>query len=160
MKKKKRKKKTKKKTHEKKTWLLRKQRKTTKRTHRHNRPTAQQANFFSLSFSSSFLEHHFLTFFVSFVLFCCTCTREKPIISQWRGRFLLRQTSFSLRFLLHCSTPIPPEPPHHNLITSQSTPPNPNLHTPPPPFLFLPRFVELKCSSRKEGQWMHTRFLL
>lgn len=23
---------------------------------------------------------------------------------------------------------------------------------------FLPRFVELKCSSRKEGQWMHTWF--
>lgn len=29
---------------------------------------------------------------------------------------------------------------------------------PLPLFLFLPRFVELKCSSRKEGQWMHTWF--
>lgn len=27
-----------------------------------------------------------------------------------------------------------------------------------PFLLFLPRFVELKCSSRKEGQWMHTWF--
>ncbi len=45
-------------------------------------------------------------FWISFILIfflCHSCTREKPIISQWRGRFLLRQTSFSLRFLLHCS---------------------------------------------------------
>lgn len=78
-----------------------------------------------------FLEHHFEFLFF---FFGHSCTREKPIISQWRGRFRLRQTLFSLRFLLHCR------------------PPHPTLDPPPFPFFlfcFLPRFVELKCSSRK-----------
>lgn len=81
-------------------------------------------------------------FWVSFDFFFFghSCTREKPIISQWRGRFRLRQTLFSLRFLLHCRPP-----PLMTLL-------------PFPSFFFLPRFVELKCSSRKEGQWMHTWF--
>lgn len=48
-----------------------------------------------------FLEHHF-EFLVLTFFFGHSCTREKPIISQWRGRFRLRQTLFSLRFLLHC----------------------------------------------------------
>lgn len=65
------------------------------------------------------------SFFFDFVfLFCCSCTREKPIISQWRGRFLLCQTSFSLRFLLHCSPcPLLTDFPHtHTHKPSVSSP--------------------------------------
>lgn len=69
-----------------------------------------------LLLSSLFLGHQF-EFLDFYFYFLRSCTREKPIISQWRRRFLLCQTSFSLRFLLHCSLwPLTPTPPPSSFL--------------------------------------------
>lgn len=102
--------------------------------------TSQQANP-PLPLSSLFLEHHFEFPFVLIFFLLSFLHKGKTNHIPVKGEI-----------------PAPPD------VVFPAFPPSlqslPSL-TPHPPFsyfLFLPRFVELKCSSRKEGQWMHTWF--